>query len=78
MCMEERDTMKHIVSCEGYEDTLIINWENVFGENMEEQIVIGKLVEKRHNRRHEIIDQQEAGQAFDPGSTAPGIVESLI
>ena len=45
---------------------------------MEEQIVIGKFVEKRHNRRQEIIDQQEAGQASEPGSTAPGIVLSLI
>ena len=27
MCMEERDTMKHFVSCEGYEDTLSVNWE---------------------------------------------------
>ena len=41
---------------------------------MEEQIVSGQFVEKRHKRRQDIINQQEAGQASEPGSTAPGIL----
>ena len=74
MCMKESETMDHFVSCEGYEDTTSIDWENMLSEHLEEQITIGKYVEKRYKRRQQIIDQQEAGQASEPGSTAPGIL----
>ena len=68
--MKEGETMGHFVSCEGYEDTTSIDWENMLSEHLEEQITIGKYAE----RRQQIIDQQEAGQSSEPGSTAPGIL----
>ena len=74
MCMKDSETMDHFVSCEEYEETISIDWRNILSENLEEQITIGKYVEKRHKRRQQIIDQQEAGQASEPGSTAPGIL----
>ena len=72
--MKQWTILSVIISCEGYEDTISIDWENILSEHLDEQITIGKYVEKRHKRRQQIIDQQEAGQASEPGSTAPGIL----
>ena len=71
MCMKESETIDHFVSCEKYEETISIDWEKISNENMEEQIAIGRYIEKRHKRRQELIDPKKAGQASEPGSTAP-------
>ena len=38
------------------------------------KLLLENILKKKNKRRKEIIDQQEAGQASDPGSTAPGIL----
>ena len=72
MCSKASETMDHFISCEKYEDKLNKNWKNILSDNFEDQLVIGNFIEKRHKRRQEIIDQQEAGRDSEPGSTAPG------
>ena len=72
MCSKAGETMDHFISCEKYEDRLNNNWKTILSDNYEEQLVIGSFIEKRHKRRQEIIDQQEAGRDSEPGSTAPG------
>ena len=72
MCLKTSETMEHFVSCDLYEDTLNIDWNFFLSDNLEEQVIIGKFIEKRHKRRQDKIDQQEAGQDSEPGSTAPG------
>ena len=42
---------EHFVSCDEYEDTLNGNWKNMVSKNIEEKLIIGKLIEKRHKRR---------------------------
>ena len=64
--------MEHFVSCDLYENKLDIDWRNILCDNLEEQIIIGKFIEKRHKKRQNIINQQEAGLDSEPGSTAPG------
>ena len=72
MCSKASDTMDHLISCEKYEDKLNKKWKNILSDNFEDQILIENFIEKRHKRRQEIIDQQEAGLDFEPGTTAPG------
>ena len=64
--------MEHFVACKEYGETLNVDWTEIYGHNMETQIVIGEFIEKRYIKRKEIIKQQEDGQTLDLGSTAPG------
>ena len=69
MCMKENETIKHLIRCEGYEDTISIDWENNLSGNLVEQSIIQKYVEKIQKIQN-IFVQQETGQASEPGSTA--------
>ena len=73
MCRKENETIEHFVKCVEYGDKLEIELKHIYGESMEEQIIIGKFIDKRQRKRGNIIKQQEDGQASNLGSTAPGI-----
>ena len=66
------ETIDHFVHCEEYGGTLIIDWKNIYENNIKEQVLIAEFTERRQKKRQDIIKQQEDGQASDLGSTAPG------
>ena len=53
-CPEVIETMEHFVACKEYGETLNVDWFEIFGNNMETQIVIGEFIEKRYIKRKEI------------------------
>ena len=73
MCRKESETIEHFVKCVEYRDKLEIELKHIYGESMEEQIIIGMFIDKKHRKRESILKQQEDGQASNLGSTAPGI-----
>ena len=72
MRLKTSETMEHFVSCDLFESTLDIDWKYILSDNLEEQVITGKIIKKRHKKRQDKIDQQEACLDSVPGSTAPG------
>ena len=73
-CELKEETMSHFMECEVYNvnknSSESVNWKNIYKNNMEQQIIIAKEVERRFNMREEII--QEAGRDSQPQLPAPG------
>ena len=72
MCLETTETMEHFTQCKGYGETIDMDWKLIYGNNMEEQVVIGEFIKRRFKMRQEVLQQQEDGLASVLGSTAPG------
>mgnify|MGYP006924470685 CR=1 FL=1 len=67
-CDKYVETMDHFMSCAAYETQSFVDWKEINGDNTEQIMKIGKVVEKRHTERQKIL----AGRAAATDSTAPG------
>ena len=68
-CDKYVETMDHFMSCAAYETQSFVDWKEINGDNTEQIMKIGKVVEKRHTERKKIL----AGRAAATDSTAPGL-----
>ena len=70
-CKNNEETMGHFMLCTSYENKPCIDWEKVYDDRSSDIFNVGRQIYKRHVERKKLL-AIEAGQAFDPDSTAPG------
>ena len=65
-------TLEHFATCQEYGNPLETDWKAIFEKDGDKQIEVGLFLERRYNKRKQIISQLEDGQASSSGSSAPG------
>ena len=66
------ETLEHFATCQEYGNPLETDWKAIFEKDGDNQIEVGLFLERRYNKRKQIISQLEDGQASSSGSSAPG------